>query len=101
MQFHDPFPFGNPSSSGAGVLERPRSSAKPFGVRHAVDVPADPAVTAEAERAHYDPDRQISMLRVGGIDVPMMKRGSGQTSTTTNQSDRQAPDDDTDVGSNG
>ncbi|GAA3733549.1 putative ATP-grasp-modified RiPP [Salinactinospora qingdaonensis] len=97
MQFHDVFPLADADNSGTAVAEPP-ATVRPFGVRHAVDVPADPEQTAETERAYYDPQRQISMVEVEGVSVPMMKRQSGETTTSTNSDDRQAPDDDTDVG---
>ena len=98
MQFHDPFSFDSPPATAVDdpVDERVR----PFGVGFAVDVPADEASVAECERSYYDPERQISLVNVEGVAVPMMRRDSGKTTTTTNQQDRNAPDDDTDVGPN-
>ncbi len=100
MQFHEPFPIG---TAATAVRERPAGNV-PFGTRFALDVPeidAGAEARAEAERSYLDPDRQISLVEVDGVEVPVMKRSNQQTTTTTNQQDRQAPDDDTDVGSNG
>ncbi|GAA1080761.1 putative ATP-grasp-modified RiPP [Nocardiopsis composta] len=97
MQFHNPFPLG-PTAGSAELLDAPET---PFGARFARHAPADPDQVAEAGRAYLDPDRQIAMVEVDGATVPMMKRSSGQTSTTTSSQDRQSGDDDTDVGSNG
>lgn len=100
MQFHDPFAIGDAATA---VGERPARSV-PFGARFALDMPETAAGAksrTEAERSYLDPDRQISLVEVDGVEVPVMKRGNQQTTTTTNQQDRQAPDDDSDVGTNG
>ncbi|WP_236544013.1 putative ATP-grasp-modified RiPP [Spiractinospora alimapuensis] len=97
MQFHNPFPIG--SDTATDVLEG--EATVPFGARLVTYVPFDPDAVAEASRSYLDPGRQISVVAVDGATVPMMRRSSGETSTTTSSQDRQAPDDDTDVGDNG
>lgn len=62
----------------------------PFGVRHAVTVtpqPADPSTLI------YDPDRQVNLVRDGGVLVPALKHSTGKTSTTTASSDARPGND--------
>ena len=98
MQFHDPFSFDTPSVTV--VADCADEAVRPFGAGLTVDVPADKAAEAECARSYFDPERQISLVNIEGVAVPMMRRDSGKATTTTNQHDRNSPDDDSDVGPN-
>ncbi len=72
MQFHEPFPIG---TAATAVRERPAGNV-PFGTRFALDVPETDAgaeARAEAERSYLDPDRQISLVEVDGVEVPVLR----------------------------
>lgn len=51
-----------------------------FGARRAVDVVPVPV---DLSLVWFDPDRQISIITEGGVDVPALRHSTGTTSTNT------------------
>lgn len=65
-----------------------------FGARQAVGVVPVPV---DLSKIRFDPDRQISIIADGGVEVPALKHSTGTTSTNTAvQDNRGGPDRDSD-----
>lgn len=90
----DHFPLGR-AYGQVDATPAPATPVRPFGLTVAVpprnDARFDPADLG------YDEDRQIGLIRDGGVMVPMSKHTDGMTNTQTNADGHGGPDSDTDV----
>lgn len=95
----DQFPLGRPLGQ-VRIADEPASgrATRPFGLRYLVEPAPEAVDDIDSSEVSYDPVSQLSVAHEGGVLIPACRRKSGKTKTETHREDRNAPDDDEDVG---
>lgn len=95
----DQFPLGRPPGQ-VRIADEPASgrATRPFGLRYLVEFPPDAVDDIDSPELTYDPFYQLTVVHEDEVLIPTCRRRSGKTKTETQRDDKNAPDDDEDVG---
>lgn len=95
----DHFPLGRAFGAVETSDETPSgATTRPFGLGYLVDPSPSAVVDLDLSTVLYDPETQMAWASEDGVRVPMSRHGGRTTKTQTQRDDKNAPDDDEDVG---